>query len=144
MGILLGAEGVIGVAIDPVNGCAGETEEEGIRKSGPHLHAEASLLSAVRFVDEHDDVAPIIEHAIGFPEAEDGGDDDLAGVLLEQAHQIGAGIALHQVGHIAGVEGAADLGVEVDAIDHDHHGGVAEHGMLPELLGRKHHEQRLA
>ena len=142
--VLLCTEGVIGVAIDPVDGSAGEAKQKGIGKSAAHLHAETSLLGAVRFVDEHDDVVAIVEHPFCFPEAEDGGDDDLAGVLLEQTHQIGAGFALHQVGHIAGMEGATDLGIEVDAVDHDHHGGVAEHGMLAELLGRKHHQQRLA
>src|SRR5207253_2932695 len=92
---------------------------------GAHLAAEVALLGAVRLVDEDDDVVAVVEEAVGFPELVDGGDDDLAGVVLQEALQLGAGLRLHQVGDVGGVEGGGDLGVEVDEgeagedIEHD-------------------------
>ena len=39
---------------------------------------------------------------------------------------------------------AVILSVQVDAVHHDHHRGIAQMAMHPELLRREHHQQRLA
>ncbi len=52
--------------------------------------------------------------------------------------------AFTRFGHVGGVEGGADLRVEVDAVDDDDDRRVAELGLQPELLRGEHHEQRLA
>ena len=39
-----------------------------------------------------------------------------------------AGFGLLQIGDVGGVEGAGDLGVEVDAVHHDQHRGVLQAG----------------
>ena len=49
-----------------------------------------------------------------------------------------------QVGDIGGVEGGADLGVQVDAVDDDQHGGIAQGGLQAQLLGGKDHQQGFA
>jgi hypothetical protein len=82
---------------------------------------------------------PLVEHAIGLAELEDGRDDDLARVLVQQALQFRARLGLDQVRDVGGVEGGADLRVQVDAIDHDQHGGVAERGLQPQLLRGEDH-----
>src|SRR5438105_753337 len=44
----------------------------------------------------------------------------------------------------SGLEGAGDLGVEIDAINHNHHGGVLQCWVQPQLAGGEQHQQRLA
>lgn len=43
--------------------------------------------------------------------------------------QFGPAFRLNQVGDVAGVEGGADLRVQVDAIHHDEDGGVLQAGL---------------
>ncbi len=86
----------------------------------------------------------VVQHALGLAELEDGGDDDLARVLAQQRFQLLADLGLDQVGDVGGVEGGADLGVQVDAVDHDQHGGVAQGRLQAQLLGGEDHQQRLA
>ncbi len=42
------------------------------------------------------------------------------------------------------MEGGADLGVQVEAVDHDQDGGVAQGGLQAHLLGGEDHQQGLA
>ena len=95
-------------------------------------------------VHHGDDVAAVVEDAVGLAELEDRRDDDLAHVLPQQPLQLGPAVGLDQVRRVGGVEGAGDLGVEVNAVDHDHHGRVLERRMQAQLAGRKEHQQRLA
>ena len=48
------------------------------------------------------------------------------------------------VRHVGGVERGGDLRVEVDAVHHDDHRGVAELRVQPQLLRGEDHQQRLA
>ena len=50
--------------------------------------AERAGEGAVGLVDHGNDVVAAVELAVGLAELEDGGDDDLAGVLLEQPLQL--------------------------------------------------------
>ena len=63
----------------------------------------------MRFIDQGDDVAALVERAIRFAELEDRRDDDLAHVLRQQLLQLLAGIGLFQIGDVCAGEGAGDL-----------------------------------
>ncbi len=82
--VFLGAKGVEGVAVTPVDGRAGQAEQEGVRQRGAHLHPQVAFLGAVGFIHQDDDVLTVIQHAAGLAKFEDGGDDDLAGILAQQ------------------------------------------------------------
>ena len=142
--VLLGAKGVEGVAVAPVDGRAGQPKQERVRQGGAHLHAQVAFLGAVGLVHQHDDVLALVQRPVSLGELEDGGDDDLARVLAQQRLQLLARLGLDQVGDVAGVEGGADLRVQVDAVDHDQHGGVAQGGLQAQLLGGEDHQQRFA
>ena len=68
----------------------------------------------------------VVEDAAGLAELVDRRDDDLPRPGREQLLQLPAAVGGHQVGHVGGVERAGDLGVEVDPVDHDQHGRVAQ------------------
>ena len=142
--VLVGAERVERVAVGAVDRRAGQPEQERVRQRLAHLAAEVALLGAVGLVDHGDDVVAVVEDARRLAELVDRRDDDLAHVLRQQPLQLLAAVGLDQVRHVGGVEGARDLGVEVDAVDHDQHGRVPERRMQPQLARREHHQQRLA
>ncbi len=142
--VLLGAEGVEGVAVGAVDRRAGQPEQERVRQRLAHLAAEVAFLRAVGLVDQRDDVAAVVEDAAGLAELEDRGDDDLPHVLREQPLQLAAAVGLDEVRRVGGVEGARDLAVEVDPVDDDHHGRVLERRVQAQLPGREEHQQRLA
>jgi hypothetical protein len=58
-------------------------------------------------------------------------------VSCAAALQLRARLGLHQVGDVGGVEGGADLRVQVDAVDHDEHGGVAQRGLQRSFCAAK-------
>ena len=142
--VFLGAEGVVRVAVAAVDRRAGKAEQKRVRQRRTHLDAEVPFLGAMGLIHERDDVAAIVEHSAGLAELEDRRDDDLAGVLREQLLKVLAGLGLHQVRHVGGVESRADLRVEVDAVDDDEHRRVPERGLQAKLLRGEDHEQRLA
>ena len=84
-----------------------------------------------------------VEHAVGFPEFMDRGDDDFAHILRQQRLQLIAALGGDQVGHIGGVEGGRDLRVEIDPIDDDQHGRVL-HVVHAQFLRGEDHQQRFA
>ena len=55
-----------------------------------------------------------------------------------------AGLGFDEVGDIGGVECGADLGVEVNPIDDDQHGGVVQGRVEAQFLGGKDHQQAFA
>ena len=67
-----------------VNGRSGEAVEKGVGKGLAHLRAEVAFLRAVRLVDHHDDVLPVIEALCHFAELEDRRDEYLALLCLEK------------------------------------------------------------
>jgi len=142
--VFIGSEGGEGVALAAVDGCARQPEEKGVRQGGAHFDAEVAFLRAVGFIHEDDNVIAFVQHAIGFGKLENGGDDDLARVLFEQGFEFGAAFGFDEVGDVGGVEGGADLGVEVEAIHHDEDGGVAQAGLQAQFLGGEDHQQRFA
>lgn len=123
--VFVGAEGVEGVAVAAVDGRARQPEEKSVGQGGAHFHAEVAFLRAVGFIHQHDDIFAFVQHAVGFAKFENGGDDDLARVLFEQGFEFGAGFGFDEVGDVGGVEGGADLRVEVEPVHHDDDGGVA-------------------
>ena len=123
--VFVGAEGPVGIAVGTVDGRAGEAEEEGIGQGLAHLAAQIAFLRAVGFVHHHDDVGAFVQPAAGLAELVDGSDEDLAHVLPEQGLQFLPRGHAHHVRHVGGVEGGGDLRVEVDAVHHDHHRGIA-------------------
>ena len=56
--VLVRAERVERVPVAPVDGRAGQAEQEGVRQGLAHLPAEVALLGAVRLVHHRDDVGP--------------------------------------------------------------------------------------
>ena len=142
--VLVGTEGPEGVVVGTVDGCAGEAKQERIGQRLAHLATEVAFLGAMGFVDHDDDVRAFVEPAAGLAELVDGGNEHLAHVLPEQLLQLLAGGHADHVGHVGGVEGGADLGVEIDAVHHDDDRGVAECGVQSQLLRREDHQQRLA
>ena len=142
--VLVGAEGPEGVAVGAVDGRAGEAEEEGIGQRLAHLAAQVAFLRAVRLVHHHDDVRALVQPAARLAELVDGGDEHLAHVLPEQRLQLLPRGHADHVRHVGGVEGGGDLRVEVDAVHHDHHRGVAQLRVQPQLLRGEDHQQRLA
>ena len=83
---------------------------------------------------------------LGLGELENGGDDDLAGVLGQQPFQIlDTAVRLLQVRRVGRVEGARRSAcIEVDAVDHDDHRRVPERRVQAQLARREQHQQRLA
>jgi hypothetical protein len=98
----------------------------------------------VGFIHQHDDIFIRTQQAIGLAKFENGGDDDFARALFEQGFEFGAAFGFDQVGDVGGVEGGADLGVEVDAVNDDEHGRVAQGGLQAQFLGGKDHQQAFA
>ena len=117
--VLVGAEGPEGVLVGPVDGRAGEAEEEGVGQRLAHLAAQVAFLGAVRLVHHHDDVRALVQPAVRLGELVDGGDEHLAHVLPQQGLQLLPRGHADHVRHVGGVEGGGDLGVEVDAVHHD-------------------------
>ena len=142
--VLVGAEGPEGVPVGPVDGRAGEAEQERVRQRLAHLAAEVAFLRAVRLVHHHDDVRPLVQLAARLAELVDGGDEHLAHVLPEQRLQLLPRGHADHVRHVGGVERGGDLRVEVDAVHHDDHRGVAQLRVHPQLLRGEDHQQRLA
>ena len=142
--VLVGAEGPEGVAVGAVDGRAGEAEEEGIGQRLAHLAAQVAFLRAVRLVHHHDDVRALVEP----PPAS----ANLWMVVMSTLRTSCASSVCSScrvahadhVRHVGGVEGGGDLRVEVDAVHHDHHRGVAQPRVHAQLLRGKDHQQRLA
>ena len=124
--VFIGAEGPVGIAIALVDGRAGQAEQKRIGQRLAHLLAQIAFLRAMGFVHEDDDVRSGVEHAVGFREFMNRGDDDFAHILRQQRLQLIAALGGDQVGHIGGVEGGRDLRVEIDPIDDDQHGRVSQ------------------
>ena len=142
--ILVRAESPEGVAVSLVDRRSGQAEEKSVGQCVAHLASQIAFLGTVRLVHHHDDVRTLVQTAIRLAELVNGGDDDFAGVSRQQALQLLPGCRSDHVRDIGGVEGGGDLGVQVDAVHHDHHRGVAELAMHPQLLRREHHQERLA
>ena len=138
--VFLSPEGEEGVLVGPVDRRAGQAEEERVRQCHPHLPTEVAFLAAMGFVDQHDDVVAGVEHTFHVTKLVDGGDDDLAGVLA-QGLLVLAALGLDEVGRVVGVEGAADLAVEIDPVDQDHHRRVLEGRVQTQLAGGEEHQQ---
>ena len=138
------AKGGEGVAVALVDGRAGQPEEEGVGQRRAHADAKLALLRAVCLVHQHDDVRAGVEQPLRLAKLENGRDDDLAAVLAQQLRQFLARLRLNQIGNVGGVEGGADLRVQVDAVHGDDHGGVAQARLHAQLLRGEDHEQRFA
>ena len=142
--VLVGTESPERVPVGPVDRRAGQAEEEGIGQGLAHLAAEVAFLGAVGFVHHHNDVRAVVQFAAGLAELVDRGDEHLADILAQQGLQLLPRGHAHHVRHVGGVEGGGDLSVEVDAVHHDYHGGVAQLRVHPQLLRGEDHEERLA
>src|SRR5690606_33118907 len=113
-----------------------------VGQRGAHLHPQIPFLGAVGFVYHDDDVFAVVQQGRivicpDIAEFEDGGDDDFAGVLAQQGFQRFAAVRFDQVGDVGSVEGGADLGVQVDAVDDDEHSGVTQGRLEAHLLRGK-------
>ena len=139
--VLFGTEGVERVLVGSVDGRAGQAEEESVWQGESHLLAEVALLGAVRLVDHEDDVLTVVECPRNLAEFEDGGDEDLSHVLLEEGLKLLLAAGACEVGDIGCVEGPRNLGLEVDSVIHDDDGRVLEFGDHAQLLGGEYHEQ---
>ena len=131
--VLIGAKGPVGVAVGPVDRRAGEAKEKGVGQRLAHLAPQVPLLGAVRLVDHDDDVGALVQAPVRLGELVDGRDEHLAHVLGEEGLKLLAGGDGHQVRHVGGVERGGDLGVQIDAVHDDEHGGVAEGRVLAEF-----------
>lgn len=129
--VFVRAEGPEGVAVRPVDRGAGQAKEEGIGQGLAHLAAQIALLRAVRLVHHHDDVLAGVPLARGLAKLVNGRDQHLAHVLIDQPLQFLPVAHAHHVGDIRRVEGGADLRVEVDAVHHDEHRGIAQPRVHP-------------
>jgi hypothetical protein len=103
--VLLGAKRPERVVVAPVDGRAGESEQEGVRERFAHLDAEVALLGAMGLVDEDDDVLAVVELARGLAELVDCRDDDLAHIVVEQLLKLLAAVGGLEVRDVVGVEG---------------------------------------
>ena len=142
--VLFGTEGVECVLIGSVDGRAGQAEEEGVRQGEAHFLAEVALLGAVRLINHKDDVLALVERPRDLAEFEDGGDENLSHVLLEEGFKLLFAAGACEVGDVGRVEGARDLGLQINAVVHDDDGWVLELGDHAQLLCGEHHEQRLS
>ena len=124
--VLVGTEGVEGVAVGAVDRRARQAEQKRIGQGLAHLAAQVAFLGAVGLVHQRDDVAARVQRPAGLAELEDRRDDDLAHVLRQQLLQLLPGVGLLQVGDVRPGEGAGDLAVEIDPVHHDQHGGVLQ------------------
>ena len=64
--------------------------------------------------------------------------------MFEQGFEFGAGFGFDQVGNIGGVEGGADLRVEVEPVHHDDDGRVAQRACHAQFLRGEDHQQGFA
>src|SRR5690606_38602154 len=141
--VLIGSERVERVAVSSVDRRPCQAKQECVGQGGAHLAPQVTFLSPMRLVDQGDDVAPIVQHALGLPELEDGGVDDLPNVLRQQPLQGDTGLRLHQVWAITSEERARNLRVEIDPVDDDHQRWVPERGMEHDLSSSEKHQQGL-
>ena len=123
-GIFFRTKSPEGVFICFVDGRAGEAKQERIGQGGPHGAPEVAFLRAVRFVYQHDDVVAGIHVRFGIAELMDHGDDDLAGIALEQGLQHADAVGGFYIGNVGCIEDAADLRVQVGSV-HQHNDGGA-------------------
>jgi len=56
--IFLGPKGIEGIMIPAINRCAGQAEQECVRESGAHLHAQVTFLGAMGFIHQGDNILP--------------------------------------------------------------------------------------
>ncbi len=92
-------------------------------------------------VDHRDDVLPGIEDARCLAELVDRGDDDLPCTLTEQRLELRSRVGGDQPWDIGGVEGAGDLRVQIDAVDHDQDRRVGQLGHRAQLECGEDHQQ---
>lgn len=109
------AEQLVGVPVFVGDGCAGETEELGIRESGPQELAQLPFLGAVRLINEDDDVLPGVQHP-GVLEFVNGGEDDTAPIFGEDPAQVSRRVGSFQGGHPGAQELAIHLGDQLHAV----------------------------
>ena len=100
------------VAVALVDWCVGETKEKGVGQRPAHLAPQITLLHAVRFVHQGNDIVPQVQYARCLAKFMNHGDDDFANILREQLLQFVARRRRHHVRHIGGVKGTSDLRLE--------------------------------
>ena len=132
------------IPVDLVDGGSRQSEEECIGEGCPHLPTEISFLGPVCLIDHDDDVVPGIEHSFRFCKPEDGGDDDLPGVLRKKALEFFPGGSGNGVGDLGCIERRGDLGIEIDPVHNDDDRGTFQERIDAEFLGGKDHEERFA
>ena len=135
--VLQRTEGPESVVLRLVDGRSREAEEEGVGQGGAHTLTEVTLLRAVRLVHHHDDVVAAVDVGLGVLELEDGGDDDIACVVLQKLVQCVDVLGGHYVGRL--LEDVLRLRVQVYAINHNHHRGAFQLGHTAHLLCGKEH-----
>ncbi len=146
------ASSVLDPELAAFNGCAGETNEGGIRQGVVHMPGKAIdeiVLTAMRLVGDNNDIAPLRQQrvAVAFVFRQkllDGGKNNTAGSNLQQLPQIGPSSCLNrslaQQFAVIG-KGAEKLIVQIVAIG-DHQYRRIFHIRMPDhLAGKKHHRQ---
>ena len=137
------AKGSRRVVIVYLDGRAGEAEERRLLEHVAHGRAEIAFLGAVRFVHEHDHVAPVHPEIARLKLLHDRHDDAPVAVaqLREQILAAGGDVAVLRVG---AEELAADLILQLIAIHDDEDRRHLERWMKPHLPRGEEHGQALA
>ncbi|OPZ80548.1 MAG: hypothetical protein BWY76_03326 [bacterium ADurb.Bin429] len=128
----------------------GEAIRHGCRR-GIHMPTEP-VLTAVRFVGNDHDVAPVGELREGIAflfrhELLNGGEDDAAGGDIQQVAQVRAALRLYRClpqQRLTAAEGAKELVVQVVAVGDDHQRGVFHRRVADDFPGEERHRQAFA
>jgi len=142
--VLVGAEGPERIAVGPIDGRAGQSEQERVGQRVAHFAAQVAFLRAVGLVHHHDHVRAFVQPPLGLGEFVDRRDQHFAHVLGQQRVQFLPRVHAEHVGHVRGVERGGDLRVQIDPVHDDDHRGVAQLRVQPQFLGGEDHQQRLA
>ena len=152
-------EHVDGVAVGERDGGAGERDEGGVGQCFTNASSETVevvVVAAMRFVDDHDDVAAVAQQwvvearlalIIGQSELLQGGEVDAAGLpICEFGAQV---CALRDAnGRLCqqprAIEALEQLGVQLVAVGDNHQRGVLQLGLLCNEVGVELHLHRLA
>ena len=141
--VFLGTKAFEGVLVALVDGRTRQAEEKGIGQCRSHALTEVAFLRAMGFIHQDDNVFPHVERLLDVAKQEDGSDQYLALVLLEESLQFFFRIGKIQVRNLGTGEVTSDLSTKVaTVVDDDRRGGI-QFLLLHQHLGCKHHEPRL-
>ena len=132
------------ISIKAVNRGTGQAKEERIWQAKSHLCTQVTFLCSMRFIHHNNDIGSRIEHLVHFIEEENRCDKYFSGIALEKLNKAFLVFCDLKIWHTGGAECRIKLRFQINAIQNNHNGGVAQVAHHAKFLRSKDHQQRLA